>query len=76
MTVADEVRQLAEMHGVTLTRDYASYLATHVSRIAGIEGDDILNMVIELGRREIITEAEVFSIVDRYSDEIAGNPST
>lgn len=61
--VAERVREIAKRHGVVVDHNsQANFLARHVSRIEGIEGDETLEMIAELATRGHLTKAEAYKL--------------
>jgi hypothetical protein len=70
MLVSEKIREFAQEHGIVPSDDYPSYLAREINRIEGVEGDETLDLIIEMARRNILSEDEALEFVLRHSDEI------
>ncbi|MGO7353922.1 hypothetical protein ACCS66_04200 [Rhizobium ruizarguesonis] len=69
MTVAREVLELAEQHGVVDRNGYPEWLADQLCRIEGIEGDETMELIAALGRDGILTSLEMTDLTLQHSRE-------
>ncbi|UWU29131.1 hypothetical protein N2600_03935 [Rhizobium sp. WSM1274] len=69
MTVAREVLELSEQHGVVDRNGYPEWLADQLCRIEGIEGDETMELIAALGRDGILTSLEMTDLTLRHIRE-------
>jgi hypothetical protein len=69
--VADHIRRLASEHGVASKPDRIDNMANTFSRLSGNDVilDEIENLFVHLARGEIISQEEMFSLLEEYLDE-------
>lgn len=73
MTIADQVSELAAQHDVVVDKEnYANWLADAVNKIEGIEGDETLDLIVELMKRDILDEETGCQMAIQHSREIRG----
>lgn len=68
VSVAEQVRMLAQVHQVTAERDGMSRIASNITRLAGddVELDCIEQLLINLSRKGVLTKRETLSLQGRY----------
>jgi len=71
-SVADEVKSLAGRYGIVPRTDEAAFLARHVNRIEGVEGDEVLELIAELVIRGRLTKEEGYRLGLAHSRERHG----
>lgn len=69
--VADQVLSLAAEHGVTSELDRIDNITNIFSRLSGddVELDEVEVLLVYFVRRGIISQEEMFSLLERYLDE-------
>jgi hypothetical protein len=69
--VADHVLALAAENGVTVELDRIDNMASTFSKLSGddVELDEIEVLLVHLAREEIISQEEMFSLLEGYLDE-------
>lgn len=73
-TAANIVARLAAEHGVQIDSESCAYLlAKGSSRLAGIEGDDTLDLLAELSRRELVDRRQAVDLIVRHAKETGGD---
>ncbi|MCS4061707.1 hypothetical protein [Pseudomonas putida] len=70
-SVAELVIALAAKHGITAEMDRIDRLASTFTSLAGddVKLDEIEILLVHLARKEIISQEELFSLVEKYLDE-------
>ncbi|ATO34946.1 hypothetical protein DZA65_03916 [Dickeya dianthicola] len=71
VNVASYVRKLAEDHKVTDNRDGVSRMAVAITGLADdvVELDNVEQLLVNLKRKGVLTESEIFNLQDRYLRE-------
>lgn len=73
-TAADIVARLAVENGVEVDASNRAYLlAKGSSRLAGIEGDETLDLLAELSRRELVDRRQAVDLIVRHAKEAGGD---
>lgn len=69
--VADKILALANEHGVTAELDRIDNIANTFSGLSGdnIKLDEIEVLLAHLARKEVISQEELFSLLEGYLDE-------
>lgn len=69
--VADQILALATEHGVTAELDRIDNIANTLSGLSGddVKLDEIEVLLVHLARKEIISQEELFSLLEGYLDE-------
>jgi len=71
ISVANQVRRLAQSHNVTAERDGFSRMAVAITRLAGddVQLDSIEQLLVNLKRKGILSKSEALSFQDEYLQE-------
>ena len=62
-TTKQKVEELAALHGITRSADKAAFLAGALSKIAGSDGDETLEMIADLLKARAISTDEATAMV-------------
>lgn len=70
-SVAELVIALATKYGITAEMDRIDRLASTFTSLAGddVKLDEIEILLVHLARKEVISQEELFSLVEKYLDE-------
>lgn len=68
--IADFVEKLAAQHGLTGEMDRIDMMASTFTRLSGdkVELDRIERLLVSLGRKGILDQEDIFSLVEQYLD--------
>jgi hypothetical protein len=71
VSVASQIRKLAEDHKVTTDPDDISRMAVNITRLAGdfIELDGIEQLLVNLKRKGVLSKSEILALQGRYLQE-------
>ncbi|MBX9455447.1 MAG: hypothetical protein KL863_05155 [Rhizobium sp.] len=63
VTIKEKVADLAARHGIARSTDRAAFLSGAFSRIAGIDGDETLDLIADLLKARVISNDEASAFV-------------